>query len=266
MKEQIDIALVDADIICYSCGFAAQETTYQTSDGELHATLGKAKKHAEAKELYDKEVVAFVEAEPKSHALQLAKNLLLRVEDRLDPKEMWLFLSGKNNFREKVATIRPYKGNRTADKPLHYQAIKDYLVDKWKAEIIDDMEADDALGIYQKSNTCIVTIDKDLNMVEGLHYNWRHDTIYNVTELEALRNFYIQLLTGDTTDNIPGVPGIGSSRAVKALRGLTTEEDMYWKTLEIYSTKYEKPYQALVENARLLWILRKESQVWESKH
>jgi len=265
LPRKVSTALVDADIIAYSCGFAVQETTYQTEDGELFPTLGKAKKHIEEKKLDNQEVMAFVEAEPLRHALQLCKNLLLRVHERLQSEEMELYLTGVDNFRDTVATIRPYKGNRVAAKPLHYADIRKYLIEVWEATVIDGMEADDALGIKQTEDSCIVTIDKDLNMIPGMHYNWRTDKVYEVTELEALRTFYLQLLTGDTTDNIPGVPGIGTARADKLLRGKTDEEEMYWIALCTYATQYAKPYEAMLENARLLWILRSEEEQWTSK-
>lgn len=259
-------ALVDADIIAYSCGFAVQETTYQTEDGALFSTRGQAKKHVEKKGLENQDIVAFVEAEPVAHALQVAKNLLLRVAERLDTDDMDLYLTGKGNFRETVATIRPYKGNRSAEKPYHYDAIRKYLIQTWGAEVVDGMEADDKLGIEQTETSCIVTIDKDLDMVPGYHFNWRHDKLYNVSEEEALKNFYTQLLMGDTTDNIPGVPGIGVAKAKKLLKGKTKEEDMYWTALCAYAQQYPRPYEALTENAKLLWILRKEGEQWVSTH
>ena len=265
MKPTIRQGLVDADILCYACGFATQETTYQTSDGALHSTKGEAKKHVAAEQLVDGEIKAFVEAEPVAHAIQTVKTLLLRVSDRLDTIDLRLFLTGTGNFREKIATIRKYKGNRTADKPLHYDAIRNYLIDVWEAEVVNGKEADDALGMHQEEDTCIVTIDKDLNMVEGLHFNWKHDTLYNVAPIEATRNFYLQLLKGDTVDNIPGIPGIGEAKAMKALTKCHTEEDMYWKALEMYTASHDRPFEALLENGRLLWIMRKEGELWEPK-
>ena len=140
--------LVDADILLYSCGFAAEESVYETEDGEVHATPTQAKKWIEAEGI-SSEIIKRTEAEAVSHPLRLAKNLLLRVKEATDADELRLFLTGSKNFRVDIATIKPYKGNRPDSKPLHYQAIKDYLIGKWGAEVTTGYEADDKLSIEQ---------------------------------------------------------------------------------------------------------------------
>lgn len=255
-------ALVDGDVVVYIAGFAAEEAWYECVDGTIHPTKGKAKEHCIKLGEDTETIVERVEAEPKSHALRLVKNILVKVKDRTGAKELRIFLSGKNNFREEVATIKPYKGNRIARKPFHYQNIRDYLKEVYNAEVVDGMEADDALGINQKPDTCICTIDKDLDMVEGYHYNFQKDKLYEVRSEKAVHFFYTQLLTGDSVDNIQGVPGIGKKKAEKILLGLTEEEDLFWKVLCEYEKKYDKPMEALVENANLLWILRQETIGW----
>lgn len=62
--------------------------------------------------------------------------------------------------------------------------------------------------------TVICTKDKDLDMISGLHYNWTKDKEpYEVSEQQALKAFYSQLLTGDRVDNIQGIKGIGNKKA-----------------------------------------------------
>ena len=263
----ITTGLLDADIPCYAMGFASQTTQYETEDGVFHSTPGKAKKHILAHPGLGDHVESYVEAEPVSHALRLAKNLLLKVKRATGVQEIIPFLTGTNNFRVDVATIQPYKGNRKAARPLHYQALRDYFIDKCGAIVTDGHEADDALGMCQRPDTVICSTDKDLNMIPGLHYNWTHDKLYSVSGIEGLRNFYIQLLTGDTTDNIRGIEGVGPVKAAKALQGLVSEEDMYWKCLEMYEdSTYERPYEALLETGRLLWIMRQDGDIWDTNY
>lgn len=264
-----NIVNVDGDILPYSCGFASEESTYETEDGEVHGTPTQAKAHIKANGLCD-DIIKRTEAEPVSHALRLAKNLLLRVKATVKTKEMNVFLTGGRedggvpNFRIAVGTIQPYKGNRVQPKPLHYQAIRDYLVKQWGATVCHGYEADDALGFNQTPDSCIATIDKDLNMIPGDHYNWDKGKYYHVTESEAISFFYHQLLTGDTTDNIMGLPGIGPAKAATALKGLVTEEDMFWKCMCMYEASgYARPHDALVENGKLLWIMRQENVQWK---
>lgn len=229
------LVLIDGDIIRYSVGFAA-------------------------------------EGEPLENCLHSVKLMIENICRQTQADEYEVFLTGKGNYREEVATIKPYKGNRdSSHKPTHFEAIKEYLIKVHGAVVVDGMEADDAMGIAQTKGTCIASIDKDMDMIAGWHYNWRKDLVYQVTPEEADRNFYKQLLTGDSTDNIQGVPGIGPKKAENVLDRHTDfnsglhEEDLYWNILELYSLHYEKPFEAMMENATLLWIQREKDELWSPK-
>ena len=90
---------------------------------------------------------------------------------------LFLTSSDKSNFRFNVVeTEGPrgmgYKAGRPP-RPIHYQAARDYLINKCGAEeVYMDMEADDALCMYQTEDTIATHIDKDINMVVGRHLNW----------------------------------------------------------------------------------------------
>lgn len=218
-------ALVDADILVYRFGFA--------SDGD-----------------------------PAEFALARISEFLdnLQMMDGID--EVWGYLTGSNNFRNEIAKTAPYKGNRVMAKPYHYQLLREYMERAWGFEVIDGMEADDAIGIEAYRNepdeTIIVSIDKDLNMIRGHHYNFVKEEKYFVTEEEAIRNFYLQILTGDKVDNIIGLDGIGPVKSKKLLKDCKTELEMYEAVLKAYDGDEAR----VLENARLLWILREEKQVW----
>lgn len=198
-----------------------------------------------------------------------------------DADEYEIFLTGKGNYRETVATIKPYKGNRdSSHKPTFFNEITEYLINVHGAVVIEGKEADDAMGYTcyadDTEHTVIASIDKDMDMIPGWHYNWRKDKLYYVNETEADLNFYRQLLTGDSTDNIVGVPRVGKVRAEKILNEPMdggdgdflvppTEEEIYWRILEQYSLHYDKPFEVMMENATLLWIQRKEDELWEPK-
>ena len=57
------------------------------------------------------------------------------------------YLTGKKNFRNEIAVTAPYKGNRKSAKPKHYQLLRDYMESAWAFTMIEDQEADDAIGI-----------------------------------------------------------------------------------------------------------------------
>lgn len=184
-------------------------------------------------------------------------------------QEYSLYLTGDGNFRDKMATIRPYKGNRPTDKPYHYGRVRDFLIKFRNGILVNNMEADDAVSIEQYTsewkqlepgNTIICSIDKDLDNTPGWHYNWIKDGRYWVSEEEALRNFYKQLLVGDTVDNIPGLYGVGKqSSLLKKLDDIEEEKDMYLHVKEQYEKRFGSYWkQFLLENAQLLWILREK--------
>lgn len=165
-----------------------------------------------------------------------------------------LYLTASNDstaFRRKV--YPEYKANRKQQKPTHYQALREHLVEKWNAEIVSCIEADDALGINQTKESIIVSIDKDLDMIQGWHYNFVKEQKYFVFEDQAIYNFYRQCLTGDTADNIKGVQRIGQKKAEKLLGevGYKTEEELFNIVRETYNDDYE-----FYVNSECLWILR----------
>lgn len=221
-------ALIDGDIVTYSVGFAANK-------------------------------------DPVENALHSVKIMLRRILDATEADSYRIFLTGEGNYREKLAKTKPYKGNRSGDKPVHYEAIHEYLIKTWDAEVIDGMEADDAMGIAQTESpdtTIICTTDKDLNMISGQHYNWRKEEVYTVKQPEADLFFMKQLLTGDPVDNIQGIPGIGPKKADRIIAEADNMSDLYWLILEAYAEYYDKPFEAMMEMANLLWIQRKEGVLW----
>ncbi|MCS5736860.1 hypothetical protein, partial [Herbiconiux daphne] len=124
-------------------------------------------------------------------------------------KHMCVF-SGSGNFRFGVASVQKYKGNRDGfEKPEHWITVNDYLKETQPHVVVNGREADDYLAERQRrtGNTIICTRDKDLLVTPGWHYRWScgenqpEVPPHFVSELEAWRNFFIQILTGDTTDN-----------------------------------------------------------------
>jgi hypothetical protein len=205
------------------------------------------------------------EDEPVEFALSTVKHAVNNIWDRFGCKGE-LYLTGKGNYRDEIATIQVYKGNRDPnDKPFYYQEIKDYLINIHLAEVVHGMEADDKVGIEQykckNRDTIIVGQDKDLDMIPGWHYNPVKDVQYYVNIEEANYNFFMQLLTGDRTDNIRGIDGLGPKKAEKLLADARTD---WGYMMDICRTQYEKQHPenaaaALHETATLLWIQRKEN-------
>ena len=182
---------------------------------------------------------------------EMIENTLAEVE----ASEYKLFLTSPDNFRKHI--YPEYKANRTATKPKHLQFLRDYLVESWQGTVSEKMEADDYLGINQHESSIICSIDKDLLQVPGKHYNFVKKEFYEVDEETGFRNFYTQLLTGDTSDNIKGIAGIGPVKAKKALAEATNEYEMFCIVRDMY-----KNDEWMIMNGRCLHILRSLDDDW----
>lgn len=116
------------------------------------------------------------------------------------------------NFRIQTAVTWPYKGHRPSEKPRWHVEVRAYILDHWKAIEMQGMEADDGMAIAQKFfqseglESVIITEDKDLLQVPGLHYNPnKSKEVFEISEAEGHFLLWKQVITGDKTDNIPGV-------------------------------------------------------------
>lgn len=306
--------LVDADPLVYSNGFAAEKRVYMVTwievdpehpDDQDYDTVHELEFKYKADynewrfdqgmddkaydELFD--IGRAVIPEPVENALHLVRtslnNIKLAVAGAIAEQgdtitDFRLYLSGSENFRYDIATIKPYKGNRDpSHKPYWYKEIRQYMVETWGAEVVEPWEADDMVAILQGEDpdgTLLCTIDKDLMMVPGMQYNYRTKEFAVVDWDEALVTFYRQLVSGDQTDNIGGVYKGGKAMANKLIKEGMSEQEMYDAALGAYQTSIDKygdkagedktgyahlgAEQALLENARLLWMLEYPGQLW----
>lgn len=282
----------EADEIAYRCAFACQKTKYlivsKHKDTRYETSLCKTKIIEALKRRgklldIDYSLYPVVEPEPEkqvAYTLKAMLKSLYHVHENITIKDINLFVSPsrESNFRYSIAkTPGPngegYKAGR-AEKPYHLQFIRDLLISKYNAEIVEGFEADDALGFYQTEKTIASHIDKDINMIPGMHYNHVERIFYRVTEfghleltekrklkLYGLMGFYAQLLMGDRTDNIPGVPRCGPVAVYNLLNDAVEEDDL----MEIVFGVYNKNFGAdalsrLAEVADLLWICRRKDE------
>lgn len=173
-----------------------------------------------------------------------------------------LFVSGGKNFRKEIDPL--YKANRPTEPIKWRKECHEHLIEKWGAIETDGYEADDAVGCEQRydGSTIICGIDKDLLMIAGKHYQWpivrgghvvREEMFHEVSPEEGMRKFFIQVLTGDTTDNIFGIKGVGPKKAEKLLSECSTEEELYETAKQQYGEDALGLYH---KNLDLLYIWR----------
>ena len=149
------------------------------------------------------------------------------------------------------------------------------LVTQYKATVVNGYETDDALGIAQTKydgNSRICSLDKDLLMIAGYHFNWVTGISKLVSPLDGLRTFYKQLILGDKSDNIPGYDGKLRGECPKFIQKLqepidemTEELDMYNHVFAVYFEQQgNDDIETIIKrNANLLYILKEEDKFWQ---
>lgn len=194
-------------------------------------------------------------------AIWHTENTLKRILEDVNASSHRIFLTGSDNFRYRLYPA--YKANRIGKpRPKHWGPIKEHLITQWNADLTHGCEADDAIGVavYEAmQDTVVCSIDKDLQMLAGDHYNFVKREVTNVNETQANYNFWKQMLTGDRSDNIPGITGIGT---VRAGRMLAVPESPERVVLEAYLEQAN--IVQFNQNAACLWIWRKQNDVWNA--
>ncbi len=210
--------------------------------------------------------------EPIDWALATVRKAVHNIWERFpEAKYHRIFIGGPTNFRDKVATMQVYKGNRDpSKKPRLYDEIRQYLVDYHGAEISDGIEAEDDVGILQYAakdkSTVIVAVDKDLQCIPGYHYHPKKGTLTYVTLAQANENFWRQVIMGDqAVDNIRGLDGLGPVKAQKILNPCGRDwMKMHEAVLAAYRNQYgERAESAMDETAKLVWILRERGVTYD---
>ena len=180
-----------------------------------------------------------------------------------------------DNFRREV--YAPYKTNRTAEPPAMLELAQQLLKDAGPTINRANIEADDIMGIAQTGgkvlNPVIVSMDKDMKQIPGLHFNPDKDDfpVY-ISELQGDYAFFLQWLTGDSTDGYPGIKGIGPAKAIKILNRADDAEPVAYSpivgwsqvVLEAYRDAGKTLKEAL-QQARCARILRNEDWNTEDK-
>ena len=243
--------LIDADVLVYECGFASE------------AGWGKDKG-----------------APPFDYCAEFLDNRIAAICAAVEATQPpILYLTGKTNFRNKIAKRQAYK-DRPGNKPYHYKNLIAYIKGKYDYRLTEGLEADDLICIEQTSRpeeTIICTRDKDLRACGGWHYGWElgnqpsfgPERVEGVGRITLSRDrksikgvgllfFYSQCLTGDRVDSIPGLDGCGAVGAWETLKDCKTAQEALQAVYKAYKAKYGmNAYAEMLEQGRLLWMTRK---------
>jgi DNA polymerase-1 len=188
--------------------------------------------------------------------------------------------------RRIIATVKPYQGQRKSDRrPKNWAYLRDFFEGYegplFRVKVWATREADDGIAYMayhadtdngETPNRVIATGDKDLRMLPGWHIDWQTAELVEVpmgafevynkdrSKLYGTKWFWVQMLQGDTADNIPGLPKldgkpVGPVRAEKLLAGALGDDAAYVLVSNSYAFEYGDEWQdRLVEQAMLLWL------------
>jgi len=268
------VALVDADIIVHRSAAIAEPVRYLVITSDEHtSTLTQFDDAKSSKEFAGDTGIIWSRKEDKGldFALAVTHKTIETILENSKPKEARFYLSGKDNFRLKVAKTIPYKGSRElVAKPKYYRELRKVLTEEYGATVAQGYEADDAIGMVTGElgeESFICTIDKDMDQLAGWHYDWVKDRVYRVSRKDADFNLYAQVLSGDSTDDVPGLLGIGPIKARRILDGAVDSADLLRRTWDQYRStgngSEAQRWDYFIEQLRLVYILRHSDDLFD---
>lgn len=187
----------------------------------------------------------------------------------------------KTNIRKRLELYPEYKAGRKPAPADFYDQIPilHELLNAfgWPLYELDDYEADDIMGTLAVQATAMdietMLITSDLDMLQlvdphvhvfALKKGLSNIELYSPASFEAKYgisvNQFLDLkaLKGDSSDNIPGVPGVGEKTAISLLQQYKTLDNIY-NNLELLPESLRKK---LVAGKELAYLSKKLGAIW----
>ena len=183
--------LIDADSLVYSCCYGVESAE-------------------EAKDKLDSYIYNIVDS-------------IEEVYENADKVEIYHGQDQKN-FRKDINTL--YKANRSPVRPDFFSEVSDYIKYFFEAQSASNgLEVDDVIVMRwreltnQGEEVVIAAIDKDYLQVPATIYSWagKRMGFTHVSEEDAMRNFWTQMIVGDSSDNVNYLKGKGIKFSEKYL-------------------------------------------------
>jgi len=234
------ILLVDADSLIFASCYRKRE---HPEDEKYYTDI------ADARSKFDEQYMAIVN----------------HLEELYNIDKVITFSGSKGNFRKLIT--KKYKANRKKQElpPLLHE-MHQFVKDQYDSIYGYGVETDDMVARYWKKLTdelgrnevMIVSIVKDYKQFPCLMYNYhyKHKEILDISEDEAIYNFYEQMIMGDTADNVNYFKGKGKRFAEKYYSDCQTKYQYTRKLYELFKQEYKgKARQKYSECYNLLKLL-----------
>jgi len=181
---------------------------------------------------------------------QLLESEIKRAMAETNTDNYQIAVSSPTNFRKEIDP--KYKAHRKATrKPLGLASCRQYLIDKHLGAWMNDVEADDVIGIWSDPEVNIIwAIDKDFLTIPSQLL--RPSGYLRISEENADSNLRLQTMIGDKADGFEGVIGFGP---VTALKWIQKHGDTWQSVLDAFLSK-GLTEEDCTRTARLARILR----------
>lgn len=187
----------------------------------------------------------------------------------------------KTNIRKRQELYPEYKANRKPAPPDFYEQIPilHELLDAlgWPLYELDDYEADDIMATFARQaeargvETCLITSDLDAlqaiapnTHVYALKKGFSNIELFKPETFEAKYGIRVdqfldlKALKGDSSDNIPGVPGVGEKTAIDLLQKYETLDNIYENLWEVKDSLRRK----LEDGKASAYLSKSISELW----
>lgn len=209
-------------------------------------------------------------------------SLALEIMKKLEPDYVAVAWDKKGtSIRRRLEILPTYKAGRTKPPddfftqiPLLYELLEAF---SWPLYECDDYEADDIMGALSQQasaqgiETCLMTSDLDMLQLVGplthvyaLKKGFTDIEQFDVAYFEEKYGISVQqfidlkALKGDSSDNIPGVPGIGEKTGVALLQEYDTLDNIYAHIDDIKPTVAKK----LIAGKDSAYMSKKVAEIW----
>jgi len=234
------ILLVDADSLIFASCYRKRENP---EDEKYYTDI------VDARNKFDQQFMAIVN----------------RLEEVYNIDKVICFSGSIGNFRKLIT--KKYKATRKdQEKPPLLNEMHKFVKEQYDSVYGYGVETDDMVARYWyklsqelgRDNVMIVSIDKDYKQFPCLMYNYhyKHQVILDISEDEAMYNFYEQCVMGDGADNVNYFKGKGKRFAEKYFVDCHTKYQYTRKLYELFIQEYKgKARQKYVECYNLLKLL-----------
>ncbi len=225
-----------------------------------------------------------------THAVLGTVNMLQKVVNERKPDMLAVVMDSRAQSFRKAIDPR-YKATRPPAPPDLGQQMKrcEEIVRAYNIPVYveDGLEADDLIAAVAKRATAegvkVVIVSADKDMMQLVHdddedvvlWDSMRDRVYGPKEVEekfGVRPSQVRdllALTGDSSDNVPGVPSVGPKTASDLLREFGTLDGIYQNLDKVKRVKLKEALQNNEADARLsqkLVTLKDESSIqWKAE-